>query len=173
MKHTWTALVLSLMVGFCLISCGTETSEEIVPINAAWLEDNLQCVTLELYYIDPDVLTRAPWNITDLIRSCNIHITVRGGEIQKHKDLLCQMFDTPIVPIDNEDGYLNARIYLALYNEEDEAVFEVAMWGKEDVIFVNGIPCTANSVFYDVIMEFLPEDASTELRNYIGRQGDG
>lgn len=141
------------------------------PINEDWLNENFQDITLEIYYISPYILTRFPWTEVDLMRNNEtLHITVDADVIKEQKGLLCQMLDTSAVPVSNPDEvHLNARVYYALCDTNGETLFEVAMWGLEEdnSIFINGTPCVAEPIFYDVAMAFLPSDARTELARYI------
>lgn len=136
-------------------------------VDSAWLEENLEHITLELYYMDPRTLTRSPMTINSIKQSCDIHITADTETVMQQRNLLIQMLNTPITTLDEKDSHLNARIYYALCDDAGKVVFDVAMWGMEDEIFVNGIPCAEEPVFYDVAIEFLPSDIAMELENYL------
>lgn len=163
------ALLILIAVG---IYQNPSDGKRPVPITGTWLEENLQDVTLEIYFMSPYTLTYAPVTAADLMRSCHLHITVDTEAVKEHKDLICQMLDTPLTSIDNDDEYLNARICCVLCDKNGEAVFEVAMWGVH-AIFVNGVPYVEDPIFYDVIMEFLPEGAATELQIYLEKGFSG
>lgn len=161
-----------------LILCGMgvgQRHETAVPverdqITGAWLEENLEHVTLELYYIDPYVLTRAPVTVEQIKKSCDIHVTVDAENLTPYKDLIVQMVDIPVTALDEEDVYLNARIYYALCDQEGNTLFDVAMWAwgtEEDGIFVNGTPCEEESVFYETAQAFLPPDAAAALKSAV------
>ena len=143
----------------------------------AWLKKNAGNVTLEIYYASPYIATRDPWTKADLMGSGETrHITVDNETIKEHEDFICQMLDTPAVPVDDPDAvHLDARVYYALCGEDGEALFEVAMWGMEeaDAIFINGVPCTADPIFYIVAMAFLPPDAGAEFTKFLEGQGAG
>lgn len=53
--------------------------------------------------------------------------------------------------------------------EKGKKIFDVAMWGCDGGILVNGVEVKDNSVFYDVIMPFLPEDAAEKWERRTGR----
>lgn len=143
----------------------------------AWLKKNAGNVTLEIYYASPYIATRDPWTKADLMGSGETrHITVDNETVKEHEDFICQMLDTPAVPVDDPGAvHLDARVYYALCGKGGEALFEVAMWAMEeaDVIFINGVPCTADPIFYVVAMAFLPTDASAEFTKFLEGQGAG
>ena len=147
-------------------SADTGVEKQYEPINGAWLEENLDDVTLELYYMSPNILTRTPLSEDDLMRTNELHITARGGTIWAHKDLISQMLDTSITPVDNPDEvYLNARVYYTLCDKDGKTRFKVAIGGL-DTVFVNGVPCVDDPIFYAVPMEFLPTDIVAEFRAF-------
>ncbi len=96
----------------------------------AWLKENAQSVTLELYYRSPYVFTYAPQTVPDLMRNHDVYISVDGASVEEHIDLLCQMLDTSAVPVDGPDAvHLDARVYYALRGKDGATLFHVAMWG--------------------------------------------
>ena len=170
------ALLISLLV-ICpfLVQPGQGGQPAAHAGGGAWLRENAGNVTLELYYLDPHVFTYAPLTVPALMEFHDVY-SVDGAPVEEHLDLLCQMLDTPAVPVDDPDEvHLNARVYYALCGKDGEPLFEVAMWGMEeaDAIFINGVPCTADPIFYIVAMAFLPPDASTEFAQFVERQGAG
>lgn len=126
-------------------------------------EINLKNVTLELYYLDPSVLTRKPLTVDDLVESCDTHVVVEPDTLYENRQTIFEMLDTSTVPMEG-DAYLNARVYYVMKSTNGKTLFEVAMWGENGSIFVNGVKCHAEKVFYDVALKFLPGE---------GRQGDG
>lgn len=140
-------------------------------VDNAWLEENLEHITLELYYIDPCTLTRNPVTINNIKQSCDMHITADTETVMQQRNLLIQMLNTPITTLDEKDSHLNARIYYALCDDTGKVVFDVAMWGMDGELFINGIPCEEEFVFYDVAIEFLPPDIALAFESYL--EGDG
>lgn len=142
----------------------------IDPTTSAWLKENLEHVTLEIYYMNPWRSTRAPASIYDLKRWSDLQVTVDGETLVQHKELIAQMLDTP-AKVSNDKAYLDARIYYALRDDTGKVLFDMAMWGwgpgVEDIIFINGIPCAEDSIYYDAIMGFLPANAATEFQIYV------
>lgn len=182
MSRKLTALIVLLVVGLFPLSNQTEPGGQPAADGIsgawlkAWLKENAQSVTLELYYRSPYVFTYAPLTVPDLMKNHDVYISADGTSVEEHIDLLCQMLDTSAVPVDGPDEvHLDARVYYALRSKDGVTLFNVAMWGmeKNNSIFINGTPCTAEPIFYDVAMEFLPSDARAELARYVGRQGDG
>lgn len=137
------------------------------PITSAWLEKNIRHITLDLYYMDPWTLTRDAVNVDRLKTTYyDAHVTVGTDMLFRHKELLGQMLDTPVQALDDK-VYPNARIYYAICDDSGKVLFDVAMWGWGDdnipKIFVNGVPCEEEDVFYDVALAFLPPDAVSDL----------
>ena len=61
---------------------------------------------------------------------------------------------------------LDLRVYYVLESKKNGKLFDVAMWGDDDSIFVNELEVQGNSTFYDVIIPFLPEDEAEELEDF-------
>lgn len=140
------------------------------PITSEWLEENLEHVTLEIYYMSPWMSTRAPVSVNDLKRWSDVRVTVDAETLSQHKDLLVQMLDTPTAALDEKDSYLDARIYYALCDDTGKVLFDVAMWwwnGENEELLVNGTPCKEEDVFYDVVSTFLPPDAALEFEEHL------
>ncbi len=128
-----TALLVSLIIAICPLfyRAGPGGQPGADGISGAWLKENAQSVTLELYYVSPYILTYHPWTETDLMRSSStLHITVDAETIKEHEDLICQMLDTPAVPVDDPDEvHLDEWLYSALRGKEGLTFFNVALWG--------------------------------------------
>ena len=169
------AFLISLLVICPFLAQPGQGGQPAAPCGGVWLRENAGNVTLKLYYLDPHVFTYAPLTVPALMEFHDVY-SVDGAPVEEHLDLLCQMLDTPAVPVDDpNEVHLNARVYYALCGEGGETLFEVAMWGVEeaDAIFINGVPCTADPIFYIAAMAFLPPDASAEFAGFAGIQGDG
>lgn len=140
------------------------------PTTSAWLKENLEHVTLELHYTDPCILRRNTWGVGQLRRSqsCDAHVTADAQTVMEHKDLIVQMLDTPVTVLDGQKSCLDAYIYVALRDDTGKMLFDVAMWGWEDgAVFVNGVPCKEEDVFYDVVLAFLPPDTALEFEEHL------
>ncbi len=97
------------------------------PTTSAWLKENLEHLTLEIYYMSPWTLTRAPATVKNLKRWCDLHVTVDGETLGQHKELIVQLLDTPVTVVDEKDSYLDARVYYALRDDTGKVRFDVAM----------------------------------------------
>jgi hypothetical protein len=137
------------------------------------IEDgNLNDLKLTIYYVDFNFLTYYPLSIDDVINDSTVKIIVISGtRLEEHIDLLKQLINTELIPVEHE-AYLDARIYYVFETENEGKLFEVAMWGvqRDDdgkyidpCIFVNEIAVNVDNTFYDVIISFLPEDVAKEL----------
>jgi len=142
-------------------------------------DENLDDISLTIFFLSPYVSTRIPLSIDDLINFPETSkIVVNGEKLGDHVDLLNQLANTDLVPVEGK-VYINARVYYVFESKTSGKIFEVAMWGAqlddesnyiEPCIIVNGIAINVNEIFYDVIIPFLPEDAVKELEIYIGRR---
>lgn len=168
MKNVLILLLLLCNIGFVQ---GQGPSQNPAPVTSAWFAENLEHITLELYYTDPWLLTRAPVSVDDIKKWSDVRVTVDGETLGQHKELIVRLLDTPITTVDEQDSYLDARVYYALCDDTGKALFDVAMWGRRGEIFVNGIPCEEEDVFYNVALEFLPPDTALTLENYLERDG--
>ena len=133
-------------------------------------QERLDEVNLTIYFMNPFLLTMAPVDIGSLVASGDegdgqvLKIVVGGGELEAQSDLLNQIIAADLTPIKHKkrnDYYVNARIYYVFENGDGRKMLDAAMWGydtsthKESMI-VNGTAVENNSVFYDIMMPFLP-----------------
>ena len=124
-------------------------------------------IRLTIYYMSPFLLTLVPIS-TDSLSTGGFadKIVVDGEILEKHIDLINQMIDADLIPI-KPQTYVNARIYYKFETHGGKNLFDVAMWGFDDNLFVNGVEVEENDIFYDVIMPFLPDTIKNELKAYI------
>jgi hypothetical protein len=73
---------------------------------------------------------------------------------------------TELKPV-KQKSLINARFYYLFETDKHDTVLEVAMWGDNKSIFVNGLEVRKNDIFYDVIIPFLPESVLNEFEAYI------
>jgi len=116
---------------------------------------------LTIYFMDPYCLTRAPIRVIDLTENqydykITINGSAQGDDI--FNTILNPLINTELLPVENK-SYVDARIYYVIETEKGQKLFDVAMWGKNNSIFVNGVQVNENKIYYDVIIPFLPEYA--------------
>ena len=115
-------------------------------------------LTLTIYYISPDILTRYPLGVEDLVEFTDVNvITVTSDQLEGHLPELSglELAKTP--------SYINARLYYVL-ETENRKVVEVVTSAVGGNVFVNGIEVEHYDVFYDFILPFL----SAEDREILG-----
>ncbi len=125
----------------------------------------LNDLSLTIYYIEPDAFTNYPLSVEDLIKYNDGKIVVEGSSLEEHVNLLKQIKNYVIIPVEHESR-INARIYYVFETKKKCKIFDVSMWGSNNTIFVNGIEVKENDIFYDVIIPFLPEDVAKELEGF-------
>ena len=128
---------------------------------------NLDDISLTIYYINPDILTRAPLSVIDLINRDEAHgrmnkIIANGSRLTEYIDLLEQLSIAKLKPIEKSSG-INARIYYVFETSESVKLLDVAMWGKNGSIYVNDIEMVGCNILYDAVIPFLPEYEAEDL----------
>jgi hypothetical protein len=129
-------------------------------------QGNLNDISLTIYYMDPNIFTLYPYDIDDVIMANQYKIVIDGTQLEEHIDLLKQMGNTALIPIE-PDSHKNVRIYYLFENKKGKKIFDVAMWGFSQRMYVNGLQVEENAIFYDVLLLFLPDDLAEELEKYI------
>ncbi len=130
-------------------------------------QGNLRDLRLRVYYVPPYIFTLYPRSVDDLIRSQD-YIVIDGTRLEEHIDLLKQMSNAALIPVEHETR-IDARIYYVFETKKGKKILDVAMWGDDNSIYVNGLEVKENTIFYDVLMPFLPEDEAKELKEYVSQ----
>ncbi|HHV99507.1 MAG TPA: hypothetical protein GXX36_08020 [Clostridiaceae bacterium] len=163
-------LMLILLATTIFASCGGKCMRpEKILSNFSKLIENgkLDNLSLTIYYIDPLVLTRAPLSVDDLINFSSVRkIVIDDIDVEKHIDLLKQITNTNLKPVKNKSR-IDARLYYFFETEKQGKILDVAMWGDDASIFVNGIEVEENDIFYTVVKPFLSEDELKDLEGYL------
>lgn len=120
---------------------------------------NLANLSLTIYYLSPNVLTFIALSAEDLVNMCDVHKSViTGSRLYDNIELLRQISIDDLIPVDKKSR-VNARIYYVIADSKRRKIFDVAMWGENCSIFINGREFEGRRVFYDVVIPFLPEGA--------------
>lgn len=167
---------LIILFFLLLVICGCVKDDLKINIEDKFYKE-IECedindITLTIYYKDPLVLTRYPWDVNMLIANCDHKFVVDGNEFEKQSDSICKLFDAQLIPVNNPSS-INARVYYVIESKKNGKLLDVAMWGgndKETSIFVNGIEVEEVDIFYDVIEPFLPEELVEELQMFRVRE---
>jgi hypothetical protein len=169
----WGVIILLLLAGILSSSCEearTKSKDTPRTFSEIIKDGNLNDLKLTIYYMDFNFLTYSPLSIDDVINDSTVtKVVISGTRLEEHIDLLNQLIDTGLEPVEQE-AYLDARLYY-VFETETEGMFDVAMWGVQRdeagdydaCIFVDGIAVNIDNIFYDVIIPFLPEDVAKEL----------
>ncbi len=132
--------------------------------------ENIDNLSLTIYYMDPYAFTEFPLDVDDLIKLCKEEgigqrIIIRGSDLEDNIGLFMQIDNHELTSV-KKRSFLNARLYYIFESRENGKLFDVAMWGGNDddnSIFINGVEVKENTVFYDIIMPFLPEDIAKKI----------
>lgn len=165
-------LMLILFATTILAGCGgKDMRPEKTLGNFSKLVENgeLDNLSLTIYYIDPLILTRAPLSVDDLINFSNVRkIVIDDIDVEKHIDLFKQITNTNLKPVKNKSR-IDARFYYFFETEKQGKILDVAMWGNNASVFVNGLEVDENDVFFTVVTPFLSEDELKDLEAYLGK----
>ena len=163
-------LALSLFIIIAFFGCNGDDllpEKEFESFSNIIESENLDELTLTIYYIDSEILTRYPLSVDNLINFNNVtEIVVKGDELKEHIDLFKKLDKTNLKRV-KDNSSINARIYYVFESEKDGKVFDVAMWGNNNSVFVNGTEVKWNLIFSEIIKPFLTEDAKNNLEAYI------
>lgn len=157
MKRIW---ILLLILAIILPGCNspeqqTMPTDDTVPETVA-AED----LRLTIYYLDPQILTRAPLTVEELIAFPKTEkIVVESAEL-KNLYTQIQALDPAILQTVDENPEVDARFYYLLENGEAEKLFEVVLGNH---VIVNGVGVAYDPVFYELIETFLTQESRNSL----------
>lgn len=170
LKKSTVLLVLILIFTLTIfVSCGGDNMrpEKALKKFSKEIENgNLVNMNLTIYYLSPLIRTMIPLSVDDLIKISDTHkVVINGSELDKNIELLKQINNNSLIPIE-EKSRMNARVYYVFENNNGNKIFDVAMWGSNNSIYINGFEVKGSDIFYDIIMPFLSEDAVEELERF-------
>ena len=115
---------------------------------------------LTVYYVGPKFLTRHPLSVEDLkIFSMTQKIVVNSEELAANAEVLRKLDASVLQPVEDEDFYINARLYYVLETGESEILLEVIISEINGTAVVNGINVESNPVLYEIVTPFLTAEA--------------
>ncbi len=156
-------ILLLIAVIILIISGGNDMSTK--KLSKIIKRGNLDDLNLTIYYMDPSILSYFPQNVDNLISFSYEHkIIIDGSKLEEQIDLLNEMCTVNLMPVEHKSR-LDARLYYVFATKSNRKIFDVAIWGKNKSMFVNGIEIYENDIFYDVIKPFLPEDVLRLFKN--------
>ena len=143
----------------------------------------IESMSLTIYYMHPPVHTWGPVWIDHLIGWCGSEgaiksgeggiVVVEGIELAKYTVLLSLLSKEELV-LDDQDNYMNARIYYVFKDKYRRTLLEVALWGYDRygaldhsiAVYTNGIYVEDKDIYYDIIIPFLPDRVSSILERW-------
>jgi len=129
--------------------------------------ENIDDLTLTIYYLNPGILPHSPVNVEMLVYGTweGAKTVIHVDDLREHIDLFKQIDHNDLTPVRwwRRTPYMDIRLYYVLESRKSGKLFNVAAWGYDESIYVNGFEVKGKDIFYDVIMPFLPEDV---IRNW-------
>jgi len=89
-------------------------------------------------------------------------IIIDGSSLEEHCDLFKQICSDILIPVEQKSR-IDARFYYVFKTEKNRKIFDVAMWGHDGSIYVNGLEVQENDIFYKIVMPFLPDYMAVNL----------
>lgn len=118
---------------------------------------------LNIYYIDPSILTRYPLSVDELIHSSLVQtIVIDSVHLKENIELLKQLNADGLIPAKSKSK-LNARLCYIFETDNNEKILEVAIGGDNNSIFVNGVEVERDYRFRNVIEPFVSEEEMSDL----------
>ncbi len=118
-------------------------------------------IHLTIYYVTPTLLTRIPMSVEALkLHPATEKIVVSAEELAPYWAEFQKLKSSVLQPIE-EEPRLDARLYYVLETNTSKKVLEVVTNDVNCNFFVNGIKVEYNSLLFELIWPFLPEDART------------
>lgn len=160
-------VAIVLLLSFCLNGCVIQQNEPSeLDKNLRFFSEHIKHgdfnnLKLTIYYIDPEVLTRAPLSVTDLMRFNELQRkkTFNGLSLLPYVDLLGQL-NVDNIQIAKSHSNLDARLYF-VFEEEDQKILDITIGFSTDGIYISGIEVKRNDIFYNIIETFLGNEIAT------------
>lgn len=175
MKRNICILLIITMLLTLFTGCESRKDESRDPLHeflSALAEDDLQGMTLTVYYMDSDLLTYAPMQVEWLIDYCEksadnedspYHkIVVDSSSLQEHKNLLLQL-DPQELLTRKDSIYTDARICFQFKKEETEQMWHLVYYALEEdrsnlYALFNETPMIITDCHRKIQEAFLPEE---------------
>lgn len=172
-KSVYTRLVALLLIAtLALAGCSAETSwpSQEVTESLQKISDTFsqvyQCLQegtlrLKIYYLDLGILTRIPLTVDMLIDASFAEvITVESDDLQKCSELLNQLQEAALVPIENVSKQ-NVRLCYVFETPDNGAMLTIGFTSQgftDYTVLVNGLEVEYDDIFYNLIRPFITED---------------
>ena len=114
---------------------------------------NLSNITLRIY---TPVLAWHPLTVEEFTnRPDDDLIIIEGVQLEEYINSFRGLKHIELIPVE-EASYINARWYFVFEDRHGRSILDVAMWGENDSVFINGIEFERNDIFLEIIVPFLP-----------------
>ena len=173
--------IIALLITTMILSGCTEgdlSAEDAFEYLARQIEsENLYRYRLTIYYFSPPTFSfGSPSGIEGLRQSdYTTRVTVAGGWLQllwRDSDFINRLNADSLVPVQSETEQSHFQLYYILETTRGRKIFDVAMFGNNRSIFVNGLEFEWNDVFYDIIRWHLPMEEVYRMDRLFGRYSD-
>ena len=163
-KHIFVGILIFMFFAIPILF-SAYSNKKSLNISRLIENENIEDISLTIYHLSPHALMFYPVSsVEDLIhRSKDDKIVINGSDLEEHIDLFRQISNDVLIPVRKKTTNLDLRMYYVLESKKNGKLIDVAMWGDEDNIFVNGFEVKENNIFYDVVIPFLPENEVKEL----------
>ena len=135
-KIIYKIFIILLLISVFLVSCEgkkMQPEESLNHFSKLIESENLDGISLTIYFMDLGVFTLHPISVDDLIAENHTHkIDVNSDQLKEHSNLLKKIGNTSLISLTqevNQKTYVDARIYYVFKDKKDQKIFDVAMWG--------------------------------------------
>ena len=139
------------------------------PLNLSELirNENIDDLSLTIYY-KPPALVSMPISVKGLINSDwgGARIIIRVDDLEEYIDLFKQINRSHLNPVWWRAPNVDVRLYYVLESKQNGRLLEVAAWCLGSSMYVNGFEVRANTIFYEVILPFMPEDVARDFERW-------
>lgn len=165
-KHVITGSFIFLLLAIAILTSWENLYSRKPSLNLSEkiAKENINDISLSIYYLNPLILTRYPLSAEDLISFTDVSkIVINGNDFKEQFELFKKINDDLLIPV-KKKSRLDARIYYVLDSKKNGRLFDVTMWGRDNSVFVNEVEVKGNDIFYNVIQPFLLEDGVKEMK---------
>lgn len=161
-----SVLMLLVLIAFCgCVPDHNKKTEQLNKILDNFLvrldHSNCDNCKLDVYYLNPDVHTRAPLSKEDLLE-VGSRKTFDGTMLSKHMELLNQL-NSNNISLAKSNLPRNIRV-MFVFELEGQVALEIAIGFSTNGIYVNEFEVERNDVFYRLMEVFLGEAIATGYR---------
>jgi hypothetical protein len=156
-----TLLVITIFLFISWLFYDIYNKKSSISLSEFLAQEDYEGLRLTIFYLYPHTLTWIPLNIDGLTGGLYEYKITIQGIIQEEDifEILTFLADIDLVPVENESR-IDARIYYVFETEKGQKLFDVAMWGENESLYVNGVEVEENYLFYEVIRPYLPVQAT-------------